>query len=119
MKVYVAHSSSFDYLNELYLPLRKSELNTKHELFLPHDAGKNVHSKEAIKTSDAVVAEVSYPSTGEGIELGWADSFSIPIYCLHKEGAEPSKSLTAVAKKIVPYSDQADLLVQIEALLVD
>lgn len=34
MKIFVAHSSNFDFKNELYLPLRNSDLNNKHKIFL-------------------------------------------------------------------------------------
>jgi len=33
MKIFVAHSSNFDFKNELYLPLRNSSLNNKHIFF--------------------------------------------------------------------------------------
>lgn len=37
MRIYVTHSSGFNYKNELYLPLRNSALNEKHEITLPHE----------------------------------------------------------------------------------
>jgi hypothetical protein len=117
MKVYVAHSNNFDYKTRLYLPLRNSSLNSKHEFFLPHETDKFVNTKEIIKNSDVVIAEVSYPATSEGIELGWADSFGIPILCLYKEGTTPPASLKAVTNALVSYSDQADMLNKIESFL--
>ena len=69
MKIYVCHSTSFDYNNHLYEPL-KSVLSD-HDLIFTHDADSDFHSKDAIDSSDLVLAEVSYPSTGQGIELDW------------------------------------------------
>jgi len=117
MKIYVAHSSSFDYMQELYAPLRNSELNAQHMIFLPHETDARMNTKEAIEKSDLVIAEVSYPSTGEGIELGWADGFHKPILCVHKAGMEPSNSLKVISNTILAYSDAADLISKIEDYL--
>ena len=117
IEIYVAHSKDFDYKNELYAPLRHSSLNSQYKITLPHEADEFINTKEIIRKSNLVVAEVSYPSTGQGIELGWADSFHIPIVCLYREGTKPSGSLRAVTKTIVPYSDRADLISKIEDFL--
>ena len=110
MKIYVAHSSSFDYQNELYEPLKQSGLAKAHKFFLPHDGGNPENSKDIIKDSDLLIAEVSYPSTGAGIEIGWANSFGVPIWAVYKEGTKPSSSIKHVAPKIFPYKDSADLV---------
>lgn len=74
MKIYVAHSSGYDYQNELYSPIRNSTLNTKHQITLPHENSiEQFNSKEFLKKCNLVIADVSYPSTGLGIELGWAN----------------------------------------------
>ncbi|MFB6216879.1 MAG: hypothetical protein ABEJ72_07940 [Candidatus Aenigmatarchaeota archaeon] len=59
---------------------------------------------------DLVVADVSRPSTGLGIELGWADFFQVPILLIAEEGAEPSRSLEAVGDEIRFYEDGADMV---------
>ena len=117
LAIYIAHSKDFDYKMELYAPLRNSSLNSQHKFVLPHETDEFISSKEIIKKSDLVVAEVSYPATGVGIELGWADSFLVPILCLYKDGAKPSGSLKAVSATIVSYSDSIDMLHKIEIFL--
>lgn len=117
MKIYIAHSKDFDYKNELYAPLRSSRLNAEHEIFLPHETDQFINTKDIIEKSDIVIAEVSFPATSEGIELGWADGFHVPILCLYKEGTNPSRSLGAVTKSVVSYVDKVDLLRKIEGLL--
>lgn len=117
MKIYIAHSKDFDYKNELYVPLRDSRFNTEHEIILPHETDQFINTKKLIKNSDLLIAEVSYSATGEGIELGWADGFHIPIVCLYKEGAKPSRSLQVVSKTIVSYKDKEDMLSKIESFL--
>ncbi|MEK7592479.1 MAG: hypothetical protein AAB508_03745 [Patescibacteria group bacterium] len=113
MKIYVCHSKKFDFKNELYVPLRNSPLNTKHEILFPHETEKFINSKEIIRASDFVIAEVSYPSTAEGFELGWADCFEKQILCIYKDGTKPSGSLKVITEKIISYSDSSDMVVKI------
>jgi hypothetical protein len=64
-----------------------------------------------------VVAEVSHPSTGQGIELGRADSANIPIVCFHEADIEPSSSLRFVTKELVSYKTAGDLISKLEERL--
>lgn len=116
MKIYVAHSSSFDFEGQLYKPLRSSSLNADHEFVFPHE-GMEQYTKDVLKTCDLVIAEVSLPSTGEGIELGWADLLGVPVVAIHKEGSEVSSSIKLVAKELLPYTDFEDMLAQIATLI--
>jgi len=71
MKIYLAHSSKYDFKNELYKPLQSSKLDKEHEIYYLYDVTETPGStKEIIKNSDLVIAEASYPSVGMGIELG-------------------------------------------------
>ncbi|VVA44216.1 conserved hypothetical protein [Candidatus Roizmanbacteria bacterium] len=117
MKIFVAHSSNFDFKNKLYIPLRKSELNKKHIIFLPQENGKKIITKEDIKNVDIIVAEVSYPSTGQGIELGWGNIFNIPIICAHREGSNFSNSLNKLTDKFIVYKDSDDLIKKLSSFL--
>lgn len=111
MKIFVAHSSNFDFTNDLYLPLRKSRLNVENEIILPQEGGKEVITKQIIKSCDVVVAEVSYPSTGQGIELGWADVFKVPVVCIYKEAGQiSSSSLEKITKTFIAYKDEQDMV---------
>ena len=117
MKIFVSHSNDFDYQNGLYVPLRNSSLNNKHEIFLPHENEKSVNTKDIIKDSDLIIAEVSYSATGLGIELGWADSFSKPIVCIYKEGNNTSNSLKSVTGEFISYSNSEDLVKKLVSFL--
>ena len=64
-----------------------------------------------------VLAEVSFPSTGQGIELGWADFLKIPIVCLHKQGSRVSGSVNCVSNTFETYTDAKEMLYKIESLL--
>ncbi len=114
MKIYVTHSTAFDFKNELYIPIRNSELNKKYEFTLPHEqSGAQFNSKEFLKECDLVIAEVSYPSTGQGIELGWASSNGVPVACIYKKGTKPSGALNAVSDNFLEYESTEDIMLKI------
>lgn len=118
MKIYVTHSSSFDFKNELYKPLRNSDLNDIHEVTLPHeDSSKQFNSKEYLKECDLVLAEVSYPSVGQGIELGWANLYKVPIVCFYKAGTKYSGALNVVSRDFIEYLDGIDLTEKLKKYL--
>lgn len=105
MKIYVAHSSGFDFRNKLYDPIRKSQLNKDHQITLPHQkSAKTQNSFRVIQKSDLVIAEVSYPSTGLGIELGWANILKVPTVGIYKKGAKVSSSLQIIIQEFIEYS---------------
>ena len=61
MKIQVGHSRDFDFVKELYEPIKKAIFFTDHEFIFPHD-GREIDSKETLKNIDIFIAEVSYPS---------------------------------------------------------
>ncbi len=53
MKVYVAHSTSFNFIEDLYIPLKESALWQQHQFILPHEKSLVVNSsRQLIKTVD-------------------------------------------------------------------
>ena len=118
MKLYVCHSCGFDYIKELYEPLRKSELSRKHQIFLPHEGNNGtVNTTQIIKDSDLIIAEVSLKSTGMGIELGRAEVFGKRIICIYKKGADYPKVLRFVSKDFIEYNDSQDMINKIKNLI--
>ncbi len=111
MNIYICHSTSFDYQHQLYIPIKQSELFSQHQFILPHDHARDpINSKEQIACCDLIIAEVSYPSTGQGIELGWAHSLNIPIYCFHLKDKKYSSSLKFISNNIFLYQNISDML---------
>lgn len=111
MKIYVSHTRNSDYVNELYKSL--GEANLPVEFIFPHENGSDsFNSKELFEKHlcDLVLAEVSFPATGQGIELGWANIFKIPIICFYKTGKTPAGSLKVITNKIIEYEDGPDLV---------
>lgn len=118
MNIYVSHAGSYDYTNELYEPIKESGLANLHHFFLPHEPeNSNVAAKEELKRTDVLVAEVSYASTGQGIELGLAHAADVRIVCFYKSGTVPSGALRFVTSEIIEYRDAPDLLAKIQSAL--
>lgn|SRR3989338_463896 len=107
-KIYVSHSTSFNFKEELYRPLKKLKGS---ELILPHEkSDKPESSKGIIKTCSALIAEVSIPSHAVGIEIGWADSFAIPIIFIFKKNSKISKSLKLLSNNFIEYDKVENIL---------
>lgn len=111
MKIYVGHSSGIDFREKLYRPLKERELADEHTLVFPHeDSDELFDSKSFLRDeADLFIAECSEPSTGLGIELGWADSFDVPVIAISRKGAEVSGSLKAVTSDFIEYNDVDEL----------
>ena len=101
MKIYISHASKFDYINRLYNPIKESQIFKEHEFILPHDGDMVINTKEIISNSDLLIAETSLQTTGQGIELGWADYANIPIICIYEKGAEISSALKFITDDII------------------
>lgn len=113
MKIYVAHSSNFEFKKHLYEPLLASPLSKEHNFVLPHETEIVIDSKKEIISSTIVIAEVSRASIGVGIELGWADDAKIPIVCIYSEGTKPATSLKFISTIFVQYSGSKDMIEKI------
>lgn len=118
MKIYFAHSRDYDYQSELYQPLRHClELN-QADLIFPHEsAAQNRQTRDFYKTLDLVIAEVSHPATGMGIELGWAYDDGIPIVCISQQSAKISGSLHAITDQFYTYSTPDELIQIVKQIL--
>ena len=111
MKIYISHSSKYDYKNKIYDPIKNSNLAQLNTFFLPHeDKNKIVNTRNIISNYDLVIAEVSLPTTGQGIELGWADYAKIPIVCIYEKGTEISSSLKFITNNFIEYENINDMI---------
>lgn len=116
MKIIVTHASSFDYEKEFYEPLRNAVEGTSHELIFPHIwHAQNKSTKEFLNGADLVIGEVSYPSTGQGIEFGWADMLNVPILFLRKQGAKSSSTLKYLKGDFLEYTNPEDLVQKVRS----
>lgn len=116
MKIYVSHSSKIDYQKDLYEPLRNSELAKVHEFLFPHERSLDLFPTRELFSKqgcDLVFAEVSFPSHGQGVELGWAYDDGIRIIMASKPDAKLSSVLPELCKEMLTYTDAADLIVKL------
>ncbi len=114
MKIYVGHSTKYDYKNEIYKPLLESSLSKKVEFILPHNTDKTFNSKEIIENSDLFIAEISLPSLGLGIEIGRAEMKGKKILCICNDKDKVPSSLKYVNVDVITYSDRNDMIRKIE-----
>lgn len=120
MRIYISHSREFDFKKALYEPIQNSELSKHHRFIFPDQAlEESFDSKELLvsKQCDLVIAEVSYPATGQGIVLGWADMCGIPIVCIYQQGAEISSDLSKISNKFLMYTDTQNMISDITGVL--
>lgn len=110
MKIFISHASQYDYVNKIYEPIKQSEMYKNNEIILPHDENKLLNTKEIIKNCNLMIAEVSLPSTGQGIELAWADLFEIPVLCIYKKGEKISSALKFITNDFIEYDNSDDMI---------
>lgn len=110
MNIYVGHAKHLNYREELYPSLKKVGEKTGVTFVLPHDlSDEPFPSKDVLPTCDLMVADVSLPALGLGIEIGWANMMEIPILFIHQSDSEFSRSIQEVSTAILSYKDGDDL----------
>ncbi|MCD8494736.1 MAG: nucleoside 2-deoxyribosyltransferase [Candidatus Pacebacteria bacterium] len=114
MKIVITHATTFPFEQELYAPLMAADFFSEHEFLLPQRTGLAQQiTEDMIRTADVVICEVSLPSTGQGIEIGWATAHKTPCVCIHKKDAHISGALQYVCDVIIPYRDTQDMVEQV------
>ncbi len=121
--IYVSHSSKFDYEKGIYRPIKESDLFRQFPFLFPHEvsASEPYPTKALFDSGDCslVIAEVSYPSTGQGIELAWGKSNGIRICCLFQSGNQPSSSLKCVSETFIEYQGEGAFIDAVREVLFD
>ncbi len=118
-KVYLAHSTHFDY-KTLYDSIRSSLLDSKYDFILPHEnSDEQFNSKELFQRErPIIVLEASFWSPGPFIEFGggvWMLGLSgITMY--NKE-SRFSQSLDEISQRIFIYKDYPDMISKLGSAL--
>lgn len=90
----------------------------KVKIVFPHEGEEEVHlTKKAIEEADLIVVEVSIPSTGSGIELGWASAAGKPIIAFHQGGTEVSPAVKYATHQIHIYITEEDIIEKLASLV--
>jgi len=110
-----------DYEALLYTPIVSSHLYGVYKFILPHHGNPDelFQTKGLFESGSCklVLAETSLPSTGQGIELGWAELLAIPIICFYKQGFTVSSSLKCISLHFIEYKNTDDMVGKITACL--
>ncbi len=117
MRIYLSHSKNINYKN-LYKQFEETYLN--HNFIFPYQKNtKPVDSSKILKecNCDLLLAEVSIPSTGQGIEIGWANANKIPIIFFYKKDSDVSRSLKFLSNKIIEYDSLENLFIKLKKYL--
>ncbi len=93
--VYVSHSRKIpQYRSTFYTPLRKSILAQQFVLILPHEQSDDPYPTRELfekhATEIIILAEISFDSQGQKIELTWADALHIPVITCARMDAKSS-----------------------------
>ncbi len=119
MNIYVSHTrnAQYNFVQELYEPLEASNLA---KFIFPHATNKYINSKELFQKHecDLLLAECSYPATGQGIEIGWANILNVPIICAYKTGSDVSTSAKNISQYIIEYKASEELVEKLKNLLI-
>ena len=87
--------------------------NQKTDYPIKNDSTYYETAINRIKHSDAMFAEVSYPTANVGYELAYALALSVPVYAFYKKGAQvPTMIKAAVDKNFKLYEYDEDSLAQ-------
>lgn len=117
MNIYFPHSKQLEY-EEYYGAIRASSLFSKHTPIFPYEKiSSPVNSKSVIQKADLIIAEVSYPATGLGIELGWAECQGKRIICIYKYDFHVARSLKYISNDFISYDNYPDLIKKLEIFL--
>ena len=114
MKIYVSHKRGMVNQEQFYSIFDE-------RFILPHkNSDESYKSKELFQSHgcDLILAEVSEPSTGQGIELGWANAYGIKIICISREGSKPAKSLGVITEVHQIYKNLNELAQNLERILL-
>lgn len=76
-----------------------------------------MNTRGVIEQSGLVLAEVSRPATGQGIELGWANAARVPILCVSRQDAKVSGSLSFITSDFISYTSPEELVKQLSLKL--
>lgn len=120
LDIYISHSKKMDYKNKLYGPLMKSKIGKENNLILPRTPQYNdLDTKDILINSDLLIAEVTIPGTGVGIEIGRAECSNVKILCLLKKGEKCSTSVKRICPDIIEYNGEDEMIYKIQKYLND
>ena len=118
LNIYFVHSTKFDYNNLLYKRLLSSSVCLSHNLMLPQTKEyQEKYTKDLMAKADVIVAEVSNPSFGLGLELKWLLKYDKPKLYLSLNNEIPKKYKKYVAG--IKETDESTYIKAIEDFILE
>lgn len=116
MLIQIWHSKESNFVEELYLPIMKSNLSINNDIIFPHD-DKIIDSRKTLKDVDLFIAEVTKSATWLWIELWFASIYWKRIIAIHKKWTKISSSIKYVTDEFIEYSDKEEMIEKLEKII--
>ena len=92
LNIYFIHSTKLDYNNLIYKKVLSSSVCLGHNLMLPQTKEyQEKYTKDLMQKADIIIAEVSNPTFGLGLELKWLQKQDKPKLFLSLNNEIPKK----------------------------
>jgi hypothetical protein len=121
MNIYISHSTHYDFKRKLYKPIKESGITQEFDVIFPHEDSEEIFDiRGALERGeiDLIIADITYPSTGQGIELAWAHSYGVPIECIFLVDSYVSPTLQLLTNKQFDYETEEDMIDMIKVILL-
>ncbi len=129
MKIYLAvplrASRNLDFARLLHGAIRESGHETVSDYVVCDDYDQGLLPSQiferdiaALLSSDCIIADISSPSTGVGMELGFAHINSKKILLLASKGSEPSRLPAGIpGASIIEYASEQEAAAKLKVAL--
>lgn len=115
LKVYFVHSRRIDYNNDIYLPVLRSNILSKHTLIFPEtNANKDTYYKDLMEKADIFIVDLTNPDTGFNMELKEAILLKKPILALAKRSIGYEEKYQKLLKNVIGYDNPQELASYVE-----
>ena len=115
LKVYFVHSRRIDYNNDIYLPVLRSNILSKHSLIFPEtNANKDTYYKDLMEHADIFIVDLTNPDTGFNMELKEAILLKKPILALAKRSIGYEEKYQKLLKNVIGYDNGQELSSYVE-----
>lgn len=115
LKVYFVHSRRIDFNNDIYLPVLRSNILSKHTLIFPEtNANKDTYYKDLMEKADIFIIDLTNPDTGFNMELKEAILLKKPILALAKRSIGYEEKYQKLLKNVIGYDNGQELSSYVE-----
>lgn len=115
LKVYFVHSRRIDYNNDIYLPVLRSNILSKHTLIFPEtNANKDTYYKDLMEKADIFIVDLTNPDTGLNMELKESILLKKPILALAKRSIGYEEKYQKLLKNVIGYDNPQELASYVE-----